>query len=113
VDQAVRAANEAFLEYREMGLDRRFQVIDAVRRAMEADSRELAQMARDETGLGRAEDKEIKNLLVTRKTPGPEDLTPQATTGDRGMTVTEYAPFGVIAAITIFIPRPSASRSRM
>ncbi|MDX1740153.1 MAG: aldehyde dehydrogenase, partial [Rhodothermales bacterium] len=53
-----------------------------------------------ETGLGRPEDKEVKNLLVTRKTPGPEDLAPAARTGDRGMTVTEYAPFGVIAAIT-------------
>ncbi len=100
VDEAVQAAGEAFLEYREMGLDRRFGVVDSIRAAMERDARELAQLAHDETGLGRAADKEIKNLLVTRKTPGPEDLAPQATTGDRGMTVTEYAPFGVIAAIT-------------
>ena len=100
VDAAVAAANQAFLEYRELGLDRRFVIIDAVRRAMERDARELAEMAHRETGLGRADDKEIKNLLVTRKTPGPEELTPQAVTGDRGMTVTEYAPFGVIAAIT-------------
>ena len=100
VDEAVRAAGEAFAEYREMGLDRRFGVVDSIRSAMERDARELARLAHEETGLGRAADKEIKNLLVTRKTPGPEDLAPQATTGDRGMTVTEYAPFGVIAAIT-------------
>ncbi|TNF81452.1 MAG: aldehyde dehydrogenase family protein, partial [Acidobacteria bacterium] len=53
-----------------------------------------------ETGLGRTDDKTEKNILVTEKTPGPEDLEPIAVTGDQGMTVTEYAPFGVVAAIT-------------
>jgi propionaldehyde dehydrogenase len=45
-------------------------------------------------------DKIVKNRLVTTKTPGPEDLELQAVTGDEGMTVTEFAPFGVVAAIT-------------
>ncbi len=57
-------------------------------------------MAQVETGLGRTEDKTEKNRLVTAKTPGPEDLEPTVVTGDQGMTVTEYAPFGVVAAIT-------------
>ena len=61
---------------------------------------ELAHLAHRETGLGRAEDKLIKNLLVARKTSGPEVLTPQAVTGDSGLTLTEYAPYGVIGAIT-------------
>ena len=100
VDDAVEAARFAYDSYRELGLDARVKIIDAVRTAMERDARALARFAHRETGLGRAEDKEIKNLLVTRKTPGPEDLAPTARTGDRGMTVTEYAPFGVIAAIT-------------
>ncbi len=51
-------------------------------------------------GLGRVEDKVLKNLLVTEKTPGPEDLAPQAVTGDHGLTLIEPAPFGVIGAIT-------------
>jgi acyl-CoA reductase-like NAD-dependent aldehyde dehydrogenase len=100
VDDAVAGARLAFESFRDLGLDARVRIIDSVRQAMVADSRELAQLAHRETGLGRAEDKEVKNLLVTRKTPGPEDLAPEARTGDRGMTVTEYAPFGVIAAIT-------------
>jgi acyl-CoA reductase-like NAD-dependent aldehyde dehydrogenase len=37
---------------------------------------------------------------VTLLTPGPEDLEPHAVTGDHGMMVTEYAPYGVIGAIT-------------
>jgi aldehyde dehydrogenase len=100
VDDAVEGARLAFESFRDLGLDARVRIIDKVREAMVSDARELAELAHKETGLGRSEDKEVKNLLVTRKTPGPEDLAPEARTGDRGMTVTEYAPFGVIAAIT-------------
>ncbi len=64
----------------------------------EADS--LALLAHRETGYGRYEDKIRKNLLVTLKTPGTEDLVPKAKTGDRGLTLREPAPFGVIGAIT-------------
>ncbi|MCB1151227.1 aldehyde dehydrogenase EutE, partial [bacterium] len=53
-----------------------------------------------ETGLGRCEDKVVKNRLVTEKTPGCEELRPQTWSGDRGLTLTEWAPFGVIGAIT-------------
>ena len=67
---------------------------------MREQSAELARLAHEETGLGRAEDKTVKNLLVTNKTPGPEDLEPRAVTGDDGMTVTEFAPWGVIGSIT-------------
>jgi len=100
VDAAVTAARGAFEAYRSMGLDKRHRVIDAVREAMREASRALAEMAHRETGLGRAEDKVLKNLLVTEKTPGPEDLEPTTWTGDRGLTITEFAPFGVIGAIT-------------
>src|SRR5690349_22894889 len=34
--------------------------------------------------------------LVTNKTPGPEDLTPIAASGDHGLVLMEPAPFGVI-----------------
>ena len=100
VDEAVFAARRAFEGFRDRGLDARRRMIDAVREAMRGAAEELARAAREETGLGRAEDKIVKNLLVTNKTPGPEDLEPRAVTGDDGMTVTEYAPFGVVAAIT-------------
>ena len=54
----------------------------------------------EETGLGRYEDKILKNQLVTEKTPGTEDLQPKAVTGDDGLKLTEPAPYGVIGAIT-------------
>ena len=100
VDAAVGAAERAYESYREQGLESRYGVISAVREAMRRDAEELGRLAAEETGLGRADDKHVKNLLVTNKTPGPEDLEPLAKTGDAGMTVTEYAPFGVVGAIT-------------
>lgn len=100
IDAAVNAAWEAFEQYRHMGLDQRREIIDRIRRDMHRHAEELARMAWEETGLGRFADKVEKNRLVIDKTPGPEDLEPQVRTGDRGLTITEYAPFGVVAAIT-------------
>ncbi len=100
IDEAVSAARAAFEAYRSMGLKKRYRIIDAVRMAMRDSAAELARLAHEETGLGRAEDKVLKNLLVTNKTPGPEDLEPTTWSGDEGLTITEYAPFGVVGAIT-------------
>ena len=100
VDAAVAAARNAFEAYRTMGLKRRHRIIDAVRAAMRDRAEELARMAHEETGIGRVEDKVLKNRLVIEKTPGPEDLEPRVWSGDQGLTVTEYAPFGVVGAIT-------------
>jgi len=100
VDAAVTAARAAFEDYRSMGLKKRHRIIDAVRAAMRDRAEELSRMAHEETGIGRAEDKLLKNRLVIDKTPGPEDLEPHVWSGDQGLTVTEYAPFGVIGAIT-------------
>jgi acyl-CoA reductase-like NAD-dependent aldehyde dehydrogenase len=100
VDDAVGAARQAFETTRGMGLKMRHRLIDAVRATMRGRAREMAEMAHRETGLGRAEDKVLKNRLVIEKTPGPEDLEPHVWSGDQGLTITEYAPFGVIGAIT-------------
>lgn len=50
--------------------------------------------------MGRADHKFLKNKLAYEKTPGPEELTSTTITGDKGMTLLEYAPFGVIGTIT-------------
>jgi acyl-CoA reductase-like NAD-dependent aldehyde dehydrogenase len=62
--------------------------------------RAISELAVEETGLGRVEDKILKNQLVTEKTPGTEDLEPLAWTGDHGLTLRELAPYGPIAVIT-------------
>jgi aldehyde dehydrogenase len=100
IDEAVKAARRGFLSYRGMGLESRKTIVEGMRAAMLREGERLAYMAAEETGIGRAEDKVVKNRLVTTKTPGPEDLEPHVVTGDKGMMVTEYAPYGVIASIS-------------
>ncbi len=100
VDSGVQAATEAFHYFQAMPLAGRAKIIAGIREKMMASAELLAREAHAETGLGRWQDKVLKNRLVTRKTPGTEDLTPVATTGDRGLMLMERAPFGVIASIT-------------
>jgi len=100
VDDAVAAATRAFRAFGDSGLGTRKAVIEAVRASMLAHAEQLARMAHLETGIGRYEDKVVKNRLVTTKAPGPEDLEVQAVSGDQGMMVTEWAPFGVVGAIS-------------
>lgn len=100
IAEAVAAAGSAFAAYREIGLEGRKAIVAAIRASMVEHGERLAELAVAETGLGRVADKIVKNRLVTAKTPGPEDLEPTAVTGDEGMTVTEFAPFGIVAAIT-------------
>ncbi len=83
-----------------MTLEKRIELVAAMRSIMRANAELLARMACEETGLGRTEDKIRKNLLVIEKTPGPEVLQPLAWTGDRGLTLIERAPYGVFGVIT-------------
>jgi acyl-CoA reductase-like NAD-dependent aldehyde dehydrogenase len=100
LDSAIKAARQAFLAYSTMGLERRKVIVAAMRAAMRPQAEPLARLAVEETGLGRVSDKIQKNLLVTEKTPGPEELVPTAQSGDHGLVLIEPAPFGVIGAIT-------------
>lgn len=100
VDSAVNAATHAFRELDLLPLERRKDIVRHVRQAARDHAQVLAYEAWQETGMGRYEDKIEKNLLVADKTPGPEILEPIAWSGDRGLTLTERAPYGVIASIT-------------
>lgn len=99
VDTAVARARRAFEAMNGLTLSARFGIVAAMRGAAQAHVKELSLLAVEETGLGRAEDKIKKNLLVTLKTPGPEILEPQARSGDNGLMIMEHAPHGVIGAI--------------
>ncbi|MGZ3688943.1 MAG: aldehyde dehydrogenase family protein, partial [Bdellovibrionota bacterium] len=81
-------------------MERRKEIVAKIREALRTQVEELSRMAVEETGLGRYEDKISKNLLVINKTPGPEYLDATAFTGDDGMALVEYAPYGVIGSIT-------------
>jgi aldehyde dehydrogenase len=100
LDRAVEAARAAFAAYDRTPLETRRRIIAAAREALATQYRTLAELAVAETGLGRVEDKILKNQLVTERTPGSEDLEPLTWTGDHGLTLMERAPYGVIASIT-------------
>lgn len=100
VDTAVEQAWRAHRHLSTLSLETRRQMIVAMRRAVRASARLLAEVAVSETGMGRVEDKIKKNLLVGERTPGVEILEPRTYTGDHGMTLIEYAPYGVVAAVT-------------
>ena len=100
IDAAVGAARHAFLALDKLSLESRKRIVETIRGVARRDAAELGRMAAEETGLGRPEDKTQKNLLVANRTPGPEILQAEAVSGDNGLTLTERAPYGVIAAIT-------------
>jgi acyl-CoA reductase-like NAD-dependent aldehyde dehydrogenase len=100
LDSAVAAAKSAQPKWAALPVEKRKEIISKIREALRAQVKELSKMAVEETGLGRYEDKISKNLLVINKTPGPEYLEPTAFTGDDGLALVEYAPYGIIGSIT-------------
>jgi propionaldehyde dehydrogenase len=102
VEEAVERSKIAQKKFHnEVKLEQRYKIIDNIRKHAIQNAERLAKLAVEETKMGRWENKIKKNLLAATKTPGPEDLQPVTTyTGDHGMTLIEYAPFGIIAAVT-------------
>ncbi len=100
MDMAVKAAGLAQKDWIRMSLKKRYAILEEVRKSLRKANHWMSEEAVSETGLGRFEDKLKKNLLVIDKTPGIEILTPDVVTGDDGLTLTEYAPYGVIGSIT-------------
>jgi len=100
LDAAIQAARAAFEALDRLTLVKRDEMIANIRKWTLKESESLAFAAHRETGFGRYEDKIIKNRLVANKTPGTEVLQAEAKTGDRGLSLFERAPFGVIGSIT-------------
>ena len=100
LDAAVKAAQAAFEALDKLRLLKRDEIIANIRKRTLEQAESLAFAAHRETGFGRYEDKIIKNRLVSNKTPGTEVLQAEVKTGDRGMSLFERAPFGVIGSIT-------------
>ncbi len=99
-DEAVKKAKAAQEIFGGMSLEQRGKIIDAMRYAAKANAEALSRLAIEETGYGRLEHKIAKHYLMADKTPGVEDLNTVAQTGDKGLVLTEPAPFGVICSIT-------------
>ena len=101
MDAAIEASAKAQKEYMFYSLADRQKFVEGIREVVcQKDNLEyMSQLAAEESGMGTYEYKLIKNRLAAMKSPGIEDLTTQALSGDDGLTLVEYCPFGVIGAI--------------
>ena len=102
MDEAINAAEAAQRKYMSCSMADRAKYIQVIRDvALKKENLEYMSRATvEETGMGGYEYKITKNILAATKTPGVEDLTTEAMSGDDGLTLVEYSPFGVIGAIT-------------
>lgn len=99
VDDAVAAATEGFEQLSEAPIAARVTAIELVKQICETQAEELGRLEFEETKIGRLDHK-IQKLKIIKLVPGVEFLRTDAKSGDHGITLTEYAPFGVIGAIT-------------
>lgn len=99
VNQAAIAAFEGFKQLSKGGMEARKKVIDIVRNLTSAKAKEWGTFEYNETKIGRLEDK-IGKLEIVKLVPGVEWIRPDAYSGDFGIMHEEYAPYGVIGAIT-------------
>jgi len=100
VDEAVEAATFAQRALMGMSLEERRRIVEALRQSTRGNAEDFSRRTLDETGMGRLEDKLQKHQVAADLTPGIEDLEATSWTGDRGLTVVEMAPYGVIGAVT-------------
>jgi aldehyde dehydrogenase len=100
VDDAVGAAKDAFEAFKQVSIEKRNRAIGCIRKICVEQSQQLGKMEMDETQIGRLDHKIEKLVTAGEKSPGVEFLRSNVYSGDHGLTVEEFAPFGVIAAIT-------------
>ena len=98
-NDACGAASEAFLQLRKQGVDARRKIIEVVKELCEANADEWGRIELEESKIGRLDHK-IEKLHIIRDVPGVEWLSPDGRSGDNGITLEEYTPFGVVGAVT-------------
>ncbi|SHH43068.1 aldehyde dehydrogenase family protein [Clostridium grantii] len=100
IEEAIDAAKIAQKKIKKMSMEQREKIITRIREKTRENAKIMSEMAVEETGMGRVDHKILKHLLVADKTPGTEDITTTAWSGDNGLTLIEMGAFGVIGGIT-------------
>ena len=110
MNDAIEAAKKAQLVVKTMSMDQREKIITCIRKKIKENAEVLARMGVEETGMGNVGDKILKHHLVADKTPGTEDITTTAWSGDRGLTLIEM---GMLAGgnTVVFNPHPAAVKT--
>jgi len=100
VNQAVAAAKAAQAQLAKRSLAQRKIACDLIRRICIDQADRLGRMEYEETQIGRLEHKGEKLVLAGERSLGVEYLRSVVFSGDHGLTVEEFAPFGVVGVIT-------------
>jgi aldehyde dehydrogenase len=100
VDEAVSAAAAAQKQFEARGLEERRKAITCIRKICTEQAETLGREELEETKIGRLIHKIEKLKVIADKIPGVEFLRTEACSGENGISLTEYAPFGVIGVIT-------------
>ena len=100
VNEAVAAASAAQRKFETMGLAERRKAVECVRKICIDRAEELGREELEETKIGRLDHKIDKLIVAGGKTPGVEWLETRAFSGENGITLEEFAPFGVVGIIT-------------
>jgi propionaldehyde dehydrogenase len=94
----IQATCEAQKKLVALPLEVRRKLIAAIQDTGKANAGEYGLMEFEETGLGKQEDNVNKNISAC-EVMGLEDLVPEVYTGDKGVTIIERLPVGVIASV--------------
>ncbi len=100
VESAVAAAKEAQREFESRGLEDRRKAVACIRKICSEQAEELGREELEETQIGRLVHKIEKLKVIADRIPGVEFLRTDAFSGENGVSLQEYAPFGVIGVIT-------------
>jgi aldehyde dehydrogenase len=100
VDDAVAAASEAQKRFARLGPTGWAKAVQCIRRICIDQAEPLGREEYEETKIGRLDHKIEKLIVAGERTPGVEWLLTHAYSGADGVALVEYAPFGVIGAIT-------------
>lgn len=100
MEEAIEACNKAYTVFRNYNKEQRENIIKEIRKLTHEEAETMAKLAVEDTKMGNVYHKTLKHHLVADKTPGTEDLEVRALSGDRGLTLVEMAPYGIIGAIT-------------
>ena len=98
-NEACAAAHEAFLQLQQKGVAARRKIEEIVKSISDRNAAAWGKLELDETKIGRLDHK-IEKLQIIKLVPGVDWLRPDGRSGDHGITLEEYTPFGVVAAVT-------------
>ena len=100
MEDAIAAAKQAFEDLKRFSIRERERLIGILRMVLRDHAEDFSRRVYEETGMGDYKDKILKHQNCAKNSPGTEDLVSRSWSGEKGVCLEEYAPYGVIGAIT-------------